>query len=151
VNAQRFQGARKGVREEIEVFEDPENRKIQHKGEDEPLSAMWIDAAGSDFLGDQKIYRCTPNHEREEAPVPPAIEEVARQEQKDILGALIQPPVQQDNWDQKDEIGWRIKKHSAKSNRHPRQGFCAGSNRGYGMTPMQDNPLNRGIRSKGMP
>ena len=78
VQAEVVQHAGERADKEIEIFKNPEDGEVQDQGKDEPLSAMRILRGRHDFLSDQKIRRGAANHEREEAPVPPAVEEVTR-------------------------------------------------------------------------
>ena len=80
VKTKVVQHADKGPGKEIKILENPKNREVQKQGKDEPLSAMWILLLGNDFLSDQKIHGGAANHEREEPPVPPAVEKVTGQE-----------------------------------------------------------------------
>jgi hypothetical protein len=105
-----------GAREKIKIFEDPENRKVQDERENQPLFPARIRATGRNSLGDQKIHRGAEDHEREEAPVPPAVEKVAGEQKENVLGAVTETPVQQHDWYQEQEISWRVKKHGAESN-----------------------------------
>jgi hypothetical protein len=109
MNAQIIEGTEEGTCEEIKVFESPENRKTQNQREDQPPFSMQVRAGRSDFLGDQKINRCAADHEREEAPIPPAVEEVAGEEKKNILAAMCETPVHKNDWNQEDEICGGIK------------------------------------------
>jgi hypothetical protein len=114
VNSKSFEGAQEGAGEEVEVFEDPQNHEIQDEREDKPLPAVGVRAAGCDLLCDQEIHGGAANHESEKTPIPPSIEKVASQEKENILGAVIETPVQQHDRYQEQEISRGIKEHGVK-------------------------------------
>src|SRR5207245_7316821 len=95
VNSKVFEGGEERSREEIEVFEDPKNRKIQDKGKNKPLLSVKARTGGGNFLGDQKIGGGAANHEHEETPVPPAVEKVASEQEENVLSTMTEAPVQQ--------------------------------------------------------
>jgi len=70
-----------------------------------------VRAPGCDLLCDQEINRGAANHESEETPIPPSVEKVAGKKEENILGALIETPVQKHNWYQKEEISWGVEEH----------------------------------------
>jgi hypothetical protein len=49
--------------------------------------------------------------ERKKAPIPPAVKEVTREQQKDVLLAAIQAPIDQHNRQQENKICGRVKEH----------------------------------------
>jgi len=67
------------------------------------------------FLSDQKIDRSAANHEDKKAPVPPTVKEVAGQEEKNVLGAMVQPPVEKNDGDEEKKERRRVKKHGTQS------------------------------------
>jgi hypothetical protein len=54
---------------------------------------------------DEKVHRGAGGHENEKAAVPPAVEDVARHEEKNILGpALLQAPIRDNHEDEKRDV-----------------------------------------------
>src|SRR6266478_8339287 len=105
VNAKLLEGAEEGAREEVKVFENPQNREIQDERENEPLLPMGGRTAGDDLLCDQEVHRGATNHESEETPIPPSVEKVTGKKKENVLGAMIQAPIQQHDWNEEQEIG----------------------------------------------
>src|SRR5439155_17260887 len=103
------------VREKIEIFKCSENGEIKHQREDEPFLAVRVQTIGSDFLRNQEIHAGAADHKRKETPIPPAIKEIAREQQKNVLSAAIQAPIGQHNRDQENKVRRRVKKHSGRS------------------------------------
>ena len=66
-------------------------------------------------MSDQKIDRGAANHEEEKAPVPPTVKEVAGQEEKNVLGAMVQPPVEKNDGNEEKKKRGRVKKHGTQS------------------------------------
>jgi len=119
VNSKSLEAGQEGAREEVEVFEDPQNHEIQDERENKPLPAVGVRAAGGDFLGDQEVHRGAADHEGKETPIPPTVEKVAGQEEENILGAVMETPVQQHNRYQEKEISRGVKEHGVRS------GWCS--------------------------
>jgi hypothetical protein len=74
-----------------------------------------VRAAGTDLLSDQEIHHGAADHESEETPIPPSVEKVAGQEKENILGAVVETPVQQHDRNQEEEICRGVKEHGIKS------------------------------------
>ena len=110
-----IQHADEGAGKEVKIFEDPQDGEVQKEREDKPFPAMRILRGRHDFLCDQKINGGAANHEEEKTPVPPAVKEIAGQEQKNVLGAMVQPPVEENDGDQEKKERRRIKKHGTQS------------------------------------
>jgi len=68
-----------------------------------------------------KCHRGVANHESEETPIPPSVEEVAGQEKENILGAAIEARVLQHHGYQEEETSRGVKEHGVKLNRARRQ------------------------------
>ena len=114
MNAKILEAAQERACEKVKVFENPQDREIQDEREDEPLLPVGVRAAGFDLLCDQEIHRGAANHEREETPIPPSVEKVAGQEKENILGAVLETPVQQHDWYQEEKISRGVKEHGVK-------------------------------------
>ena len=111
VDTERAKHRGKRIHEEIEILERSENGKIHDQRKDEPFPAVDVSRLRSDSLRDQKIDQRAANHEGEESPVPPSVEEVAGAQQKDVLLAAAQAPIDEHDGNQKDKIDRRIKEH----------------------------------------
>ena len=70
-------------------------------------------------MGDEEIRGGGSDHERQEAPIPPGIKEIARHQQKNVLRAMAEAPIRQHDGDQEDKVNWRVKKHADESNELP--------------------------------
>src|SRR5437867_7188547 len=115
MEAECSQEIRKGIHEEIKVFEQTQNYKIQDDRKDKPLFASTSARRSSYLLRDQEVHRRAASHQCQKSPIPPPVEEIAREQQKNILFAVSQSPVSQNDRDQKDEIYRGVEKHSAGS------------------------------------
>lgn len=102
---------RGGVHEEIEIFEHAEERKIQDEREIQEEAARSFVGGGSDFARNDVIHERRASHQKEEAPIPPAIKEVAGRKQHVVLLAEWQTPVNQDYENQKQDVSSGIKEH----------------------------------------
>jgi hypothetical protein len=116
VKAKPVKGANERTGEEIEVFEDAQNREIQDERKNKPLFPAGVRAGGGYFLSDQKVDGSAADHEREKSPIPPAVEEVARKEKENVLSSMIEAPIEEHDWNEEQEIGGRIENHIVKSN-----------------------------------
>ena len=101
MNSERAQHRGKGIHKKIEVFECSENGKIQYQREDEPFAAAGVAGFGSNSLRDEEIDQRAANHEREKAPVPPTVKEIAGTQQEDVLLSAAQTPVNEHDGNQK--------------------------------------------------
>ena len=90
---------------EIEIFEDSQNGEIEDERKDKPFFPILVRAAGDNFLADEKVHGGAADHECEKSPIPPAVKEIAGKKKKNILGAVIEAPVEQHDWDEEQEIG----------------------------------------------
>ena len=90
VDAQFGEGTDEGTREEVKVLEDSQNCEIQDERKDKPFLPVWRRPTGGDLLSNQKIHSRAANHEREETPIPPAVEKIAGQEKENILSVVIE-------------------------------------------------------------
>jgi len=114
MNAKFVKRPHKRAREEIKIFENSKNSEIQDERKDKPFFPIQVRASGCDLLGDQEIYCSAANHESEETPIPPSIKKVAGHEKENILGAVLETPVQQRNWYQKQKVSRGVKEHDVK-------------------------------------
>lgn len=92
------------TRKEIEILEDSQNREIQDERKYKPFFPVGVRAAGRDFLAHEKIHSGAGDHESEKSPIPPAVEEVARKKKENVLGAMIEAPIEQHDWNEEQEI-----------------------------------------------
>ena len=115
VKSQIIQHAEEGTSKEVKIFENAENGEIQNQGKKEPFPAMRMLDGRGNVLSDQKIDHGAANHEEEKAPVPPTVKEVAGQEEKNVLGAMVQPPVEENDGNQEKKERRRVKKHGTQS------------------------------------
>ncbi len=114
VNSKFVEGTQEGTRKEVKVFKGPQNQEIQDEREDKPLPPVGIQAAGGNLLCDEEIHRGAADHKGEETPIPPSVEKVAGQEKKNILGAMIEAPIQEHDRYQEKKISGGVKEHDVK-------------------------------------
>src|SRR5690242_14556400 len=115
VDSQVVQRAVERARKEIEVLEDTQHGEVPHKRQREPFLAIGAWVLGGDPPRHKEVHRGAGDHQRQKTPIPPAIEYVTGHQKEDVLRAMIQSPVDDDNEDQEGEIRWRIKKHGDQS------------------------------------
>jgi hypothetical protein len=93
-----------------EVLEESEHREVRgHRSEHEALAGS-LRLRAVDRARQHEIKSRRADHEGEKAPVPPAVEEVARQQQQ-ILGPEPQPPVREAHADQKNDVDRGVERH----------------------------------------
>ena len=100
-----------GADKEVAVFEETQKSKVDAEGNDEQSATLAAGGDGSDADGDEVINDRRGHHEQEEAPIPPAVKEIAGAEEQGILAAPTESPVEEYNRHQKQEINGSIKKH----------------------------------------
>jgi hypothetical protein len=105
VQAELVKRANERAGKEIEIFEDSQDGEIEDERKDKPFFPIVVRAARSNFLADEKIHGGAANHECEKSPVPPAVKEIAGQKKENVLGAVIESPVEQHDGDEEQEIG----------------------------------------------
>ncbi len=104
---------REGIDEETEVLEETQAAEIQYEGEREQEPALRRGGAGLKTAGDEVVHHGGGAHQQQKAPVPPAVEEVACGEQEQVLRAQPQPPVEQYDERQEDDVDGRIEIHAS--------------------------------------
>src|ERR1051326_6903597 len=115
MKADLIEQTREGVGEEIEVLEDPQDRQVQDKREDQPIFPFRIRLVRHHLMGYEEIRNGGSDHERQEAPIPPAVEKVARQKQKNVPRPMAEAPVRQHDGNQEDKVNRGVKKHDDES------------------------------------
>src|SRR5262249_32917523 len=98
---------------EIEVLEEAEETEVDGKGKGKQQAALDNGLRAIDGQGAEEIYGRRDGDEDQEAPIPPAVKEIARREQEKVLRPVGKTPVDQDYQRQKYEVDGRIKKHAS--------------------------------------
>jgi hypothetical protein len=96
--------------EEVVVFEEPERAEIcrQARGENDPLLPLCL------CLGDAEPHEVIDERRREqepeEAPIPPAVEHIARHQNQQILRTprRLEPPIKEQHQRQKERVFRRV-------------------------------------------
>jgi hypothetical protein len=91
--------------EEVEVLEDAQGRQIEGQPRDERDQARAGRAVGaSEVDADEEVGHRAPDEEPQKAPIPPRVEQVAREEDDDVLRAerTVQRPIQRKDRGQED-------------------------------------------------
>lgn len=109
VKSQLVERACERANKKVKVLEHPKNGEVPNKRQDEPMLAMGIVQVRTQLLGHEIVDSRACDHEAQKAPVPPAIENVTCDEKENVLGAVIEPPVQEDERNQKEKERRRVK------------------------------------------
>ena len=111
LEAEERQQVGEALGEEARVLEDAEQREVgDDAGGDEPLAAAGI-VALAEGDPDPVVDHGGEQDQAEEAPVPGAVEEVARGQQPAVLGPMRQQPVDRVHQGQKDEERQAVEEH----------------------------------------
>ena len=105
--------AAKECDEKIEVFEKSEEIEIQQQRNRSSSRLPLRDIFGAaDRLGDRRNPRRVEiSDEDKKSPVPPAVKEIARDEQQHVLPPPPQGPVDENDDREEENVNWRIEEH----------------------------------------
>src|ERR1700741_160839 len=99
------------ISKKVEVFEESQNGKIDHQRQREKGFANPRVLGVSNLDRDEIIDDRRADHQAQKSPVPPAVEQVTRCQQKTVLGAESESPINQGYDTEKKNENRGIEKH----------------------------------------
>ena len=97
-----------GIREEVAVFEKSKETEVDAQRGDQQHASSPPGSFFRNPLGDQVVDAGGEDHQQQKSPVPPAVKKIARAQEKNVLAAPVQAPVNENNQGQEEEIDWGI-------------------------------------------
>src|SRR5439155_3201635 len=108
VESERLQRCGERVHEEVQVLENPQESKVDDERHDQQRSTPCAFARPGDGSGTIEIHDRRRRNQAEEARIPPTVEDVARDQQQNILLMALQTPVCDRDKREKEDVDWSV-------------------------------------------